>query len=96
LQAVKKNPLGKNPGDVWAINTDKFPEEHFAIFPKELVRRIIEAACPGDGVILDHFAGSGTTGKVAMALGRKSIMIDINPNYAKIMQRRFIQNENTL
>jgi DNA modification methylase len=96
LQAVKKNPLGKNPGDVWAINTDRFPEEHFAIFPKELVRRIVEAACPQDGVILDHFAGSGTTGKVAMALGRKSIMIDINPNYAKIMQRRFIQSENTL
>jgi DNA modification methylase len=94
LQAVKKNPLGKNPGDMWPINTDKFKEAHFSIFPEELVRRIIQVACPPDGVVLDHFAGSGTTGKVAMELGRKSIMIDINPDYVKIMRRRFSPEKN--
>ena len=95
LQAVKKNPLGKNPGDMWPINTDKFKEAHFSTFPEELVRRIIQVACPPDGVVLDHFAGSGTTGKVAMELGRKSIMIDINPDYVEIMQRRFLTEKNT-
>jgi DNA modification methylase len=89
LQAVKKHPKGKNPGDMWSIKTDKLSEAHFAIFPEELVRRIIKATCPPEGVVLDHFAGSGTTGKVAMELGRKSIMIDVNPEYEKIMQNRF-------
>ncbi|HXY88470.1 MAG TPA: site-specific DNA-methyltransferase [Candidatus Acidoferrales bacterium] len=95
LQAVKKSPLGKNPGDMWSIQTDKFKEAHFSIFPEELVRRIIQAACPPNGVVLDHFAGSGTTGKVAMELGRKSIMIEINPDYVEIMHRRFLTEKNT-
>jgi len=89
LQTVKKNPKGKNPGDMWSIKTDKLKYAHFSIFPEELVRRIIKVACPPDGVVLDHFAGSGTTGKVAKKLGRKSIMIDINPRYKEIMKLRF-------
>jgi DNA modification methylase len=40
------NVLGKNPGDVWVINTEPFPEAHFATFPTELVRRCIKAGCP--------------------------------------------------
>ncbi|RLI53047.1 MAG: hypothetical protein DRP09_16615, partial [Candidatus Thorarchaeota archaeon] len=40
------NPLGKNPGDVWTIPTQPFPEAHFATFPEALVERIIKAACP--------------------------------------------------
>jgi len=96
LQAVKKHPNGKNPGDMWSIRTDRLEDEHFAIFPEELVRRIIKAACPPDGVVLDHFAGSGTTGKVAMELGRKSIIIDIKPEYADIMKKRFKLNQKDL
>ena len=90
LQAVKKHPKGKNPGDVWAINTDKSKEAHFAIFPEELVKRIIKVACPENGIVLDHFAGSGTTGKVSMELGRKSIMIDINKKFTEIMYNKYI------
>lgn len=92
LQAVMKHPLGKNPGDMWAINTDKISEAHFAIFPELLVERIVRAACPPMGIILDPFAGSGTTGKVAMELGRKSIMIEINKEYVDIMEKRFKSN----
>lgn len=88
-QAVKKHPKGKNPGDMWSIKTDKLLEAHFAIFPEELVRRIIRAACPKGGIVLDHFAGSGTTGKVAMELKRKSILIDINEDFVEIMNKRF-------
>lgn len=89
LQAVMKHPLGKNPGDLWSITTDKSSEAHFAIFPEELVRRIVKAACPINGVVLDPFAGSGTSGKVAMETGRKSIMIELNQEYVDIMKRRF-------
>ncbi len=96
LQAVKKHPKGKNPGDMWPIKTDKLSEAHFAIFPEELVRRIIKGACPVGGVVLDHFAGSGTTGKVAMELKRKSILIDINPDYVQIMENRFGRKDKML
>ena len=41
-----QHPLGKNPGDVWVINTEPFPEAHFAVFPTKLVERCILAGCP--------------------------------------------------
>lgn len=40
------SPLGKNPGDVWEIPTQPFPEAHFAVYPEKLVERMIKAACP--------------------------------------------------
>lgn len=43
---VKPNPLGKNPGDVWVIPTQPFPEAHFATFPRKLVEPMIKAGCP--------------------------------------------------
>lgn len=46
--------------------------------------------------MLDHFAGSGTTGKVAMELKRKSILIDINPDYVQIMENRFGRKDKML
>jgi site-specific DNA-methyltransferase (cytosine-N4-specific) len=40
------------------------------------------------GVVLDPFAGTGTTGKVALDLGRKVILIEINKNYRELIERR--------
>ncbi|MCM8788107.1 MAG: transcriptional repressor LexA, partial [Candidatus Omnitrophica bacterium] len=88
LQTVKYNPNGKNPGNVWSISPAKLKEAHFAVFPEELPRKIIEVCCPKNGIVLDPFAGSGTTGKVAKELERKSILIDIKEEYAKIMKKR--------
>jgi len=88
LQTVKPNPLGKNPGDVWNIPTAKIKESHFAVFPEELPRRIILSACPENGIVLDPFAGSGTTLKVAKELKRRSIGIELNKNYLKIIKKR--------
>jgi len=45
LHEVPYNILGKNPSDVWTINTEPFPEAHFATFPTELVRRCIKCGC---------------------------------------------------
>ena len=42
------HPLGKNPGDVWRINTHPFPDAHFATFPEKLITPMIKAACPGE------------------------------------------------
>ena len=39
-------PEGKNPGDFWNINTQPFPEAHFAVFPERLCEKPIKAGCP--------------------------------------------------
>jgi len=88
LQNVKNNPKGKNPGDIWDIPTEKVRESHYAVFPTELPRRIIQAFCPKEGVVLDPFAGSGTTGVAAKELGVSSILIDCNPEFAEIIRKR--------
>lgn len=94
LQGVRKHPKGKNPGDMWEMTTASLSESHFAVFPEELPKKCIKATCPEDGIVLDPFAGSGTTGKVAQELNRKSIMIDINPEYKEIMEKRFHGDRN--
>jgi hypothetical protein len=88
IEAHKKNPKGRNPGDYWSIVTKGFPGAHFAVFPEDLIEPIIKSSCPPDGIVLDPFCGSGTTNLVAMKLGRKSYGIDINKDYIKIAQKR--------
>lgn len=161
--------LGRNKRDVWVINTQPYPEAHFATFPEKLCETPILAGCPsmickkcgkarekeyqvvgrtiteamriagcdrqGDyqggswgepeshlaqnpsdtkrrilesmgevkecgytdcgcnagfeaGVLLDPFTGSGTVQAVAKRLGRKSIGIELNPNYCKLAAKR--------
>lgn len=57
--------------------------------PEAIVEPLIINACPPGGVVLDPFAGSGTTGYVAQRLGRSAILIEKNPDYFKAMRRRF-------
>ncbi len=40
------NPIGKNPGDVWIINTKPYSEAHFAVYPIDLIKKPILATCP--------------------------------------------------
>jgi len=80
--------LGKNPGDVWIISTQPFPEAHFATFPEKLIEPMIKAGCPEDGIILDPFMGAGTTALVALKLNRSFIGIELNPEYIKMAEKR--------
>jgi len=82
------NINGKNPGDVWEVNTHPFPGSHFAVFPPDLIEPIIKSSSPPNGTILDPFAGSGTALRVARKLGRKFIGIELNPEYAAMCERR--------
>lgn len=88
LQSVRPHELGKNPGDVWEFATGKLQDSHFAIFPEELPKRAIISCCPENGIVLDPFVGSGTTLKVAKELNRKSIGIEIQKEYLKIIEKR--------
>jgi hypothetical protein len=72
------NPHGKNPSNVWEIATRAhYGNEHFAIFPEELVDIIIRFATEKGDSVLDPFAGRGTTGIVATSLGRTFVGIDL-------------------
>jgi len=42
----RPNPAGKNPGDIWIINTQPFPDAHFAVFPEKLCEKPIKVGCP--------------------------------------------------
>ena len=96
LHTKPYNIIGKNPGDVWTINTQPFKDAHFATFPEELVRRCILAACPENGLVLDPFVGSGTTIKVAIEKRRDVIGIDIVPEYIEMTIKRCNLRNNPL
>lgn len=74
--------------DVWEIATSSDTVDHPAPYPRELCRRAIRAGCPDDGIVLDPFAGSGTTCAVAKEMGRDFIGIDLNPDYVAEAQSR--------
>jgi len=79
---------GKNPGDVFEVTTKPFPDAHFAVYPPELCKKPIKATCPDDGIVLDPFAGAGTTLLKAKELGRKFVGIELNPEYADMARAR--------
>jgi len=87
------NPKGRNKRSVWKITTKPFKKAHFATFPPELPEFCIKAGSRKDGIILDPFFGSGTTGLVAQKLGRKWIGIELNPEYIEIARERLSQLE---
>lgn len=78
----------RNKRSVWNVTTFSYPEAHFATYPPDLIKPCIMAGTkPGD-VVLDPFGGSGTTGQVALELGRRAILCELNPEYAKISESR--------
>ena len=83
---------GKNPGDVWTIPTQPYPDAHFAVFPPELVRRPILATVPEHGTVLDPFFGSGTTAVMARKLGRKAVGVELSEAYCELAAKRFRQD----
>lgn len=81
----------RSAGSVWSIATQPFKGKHFACFPKKLAERCILAGCPEGGLVLDPFAGAGTTCLVAEQLGREWIGIELNPEYAQMARERIRQ-----
>jgi site-specific DNA-methyltransferase (cytosine-N4-specific) len=96
LLARSKEYFARDPGakwwahSVWDIRSDA-DGSHPAAMPSELAERCILAGSkPGD-TVLDPFGGSGTTGQVCERLGRKWILIDLNPAYANMQRARTAQ-----
>jgi len=81
----------RNKRDVWNINLKPYSEAHFAVFPPKLPEYCIKAGSKVGDTVLDPFWGSGTTGVMAVKLGRKVIGIELNQDYIDISMKRFSQ-----
>jgi len=88
MKAVGKSDK-RNKRSVWTITTKPFRGAHFAVFPPALITPCILAGCPKGGVVLDPFNGSGTTGEVAHAAGRKYIGVELTAEYCDITLDRW-------
>lgn len=80
--------IGRIKRCVWSLNTANSVERHFATYPENLIEIPIKACTREGDVVLDPFAGSGTTLIKARKMGRKYIGIEINKDYYKIINRR--------
>jgi DNA modification methylase len=85
---VLGEPLSRNKRSVWTIATQPYAEAHFATFPEEIPKLCILAGSKVGDTILDPFAGTGTVGQVALELGRRAILIELNPAYIELAKDR--------
>ena len=92
LVGPEKAARGKLPTDTWwqtivppgGKERTGYPTQK----PVAILRRIVSASCPPDGLVADFFAGSGTTGAAALELGRRFLLVDSNPEAVEVMARR--------
>ncbi len=92
LVTAEKRERGKLPTDVWwhtIVPTNGkektgYPNQK----PEGVLRRVIQASSAPDELVLDFFAGSGTTGAVARQLGRRFVLADHNPEAVTVMRKR--------
>ena len=92
LVTPEKVEKGKLPTDVWwhtiVSPTGKEKTGYPTQKPTGILRRIIKASSKEGDMVLDFFAGSGTTGFVANGLGRRFIMVDQNPESIEVIKNR--------
>ena len=74
--------------DTWNIPSVTYKGAHFAVYPPELIEKPILSCCPEQGIIIDPFMGSGTTGEVAKLNNRRYIGLELNPEYAILANER--------
>jgi site-specific DNA-methyltransferase (adenine-specific) len=93
LVGPEKAERGKTPTDTWwhtiVPTNGKEKTGYPTQKPLGILRRIIAASSPHNGVVFDFFSGSGTTGSACNELGRKFILIDNNLTALEVMARRF-------
>lgn len=92
LVTPEKAARGKLPTDVWwhtiVSPTGREKTGYPTQKPEGILRRIVQASSREGDWVLDFFAGSGTTGAVATALGRRFVLVDANPEAISVMRTR--------
>lgn len=77
---VSKDEWREYTKTVWQV-ANIADEQHPAVFPPEIPRRLIKLFSFYDEAVLDPFAGIGTTAKVALELGRRAVCVEQEPSY---------------
>ena len=84
--------VGYNPKDVWSVSRlhrlHREREDHPTQKPLEIIERMVKASCPEGGIVLDPFAGSGTTVEACYKNGRQCIAFEISQSYCELIQQR--------
>ncbi|MFB2554161.1 DNA-methyltransferase [Herbiconiux liangxiaofengii] len=92
LVTPERAARGKLPTDVWwhtiVSPTGREKTGYPTQKPEGVLRRIVQASSREGDLVLDFFAGSGTTGAVAAALGRNYVLVDQNPEAIEVIRRR--------
>ena len=87
-------PNGRRLRSVWEIPTepikraDGHEDDHPAMMPLTLARQCVAITSNPDSIVLDPYAGSGTTLLAAEQLGRRWVGIELNPSFADLIERR--------
>jgi site-specific DNA-methyltransferase (adenine-specific) len=93
LVGPEKAARGKLPTDTWwhtiVSPTGKEKLGYPTQKPLGILRRIVRASSPPGGMVLDFFAGSGTTGAAALEAGRRFVLVDSHPEAIRVMKQRF-------
>jgi DNA modification methylase len=89
---------GADPGNVISVpqtyNQHYGPAgQHTAVMPEGLAEFFVKAACPVEGVVIDPFAGSGTTVVIARRHGRHGGGFELHEEYAAVARQRIARDE---
>lgn len=71
---------------VWTI-ANKSREDHPAVFPEEIPLRLAKLFSFYGETVLDPFAGTGTTARAVIPIGRRAVCVDQNPDYVQIIKK---------
>ncbi len=84
--------VGYNPKDLWSISRlhriHAERENHPTQKPLEVVERMVKASCPENGIVLDPFAGTGTTAIASLLNNRRYITYELNQDYYEMVLQR--------
>lgn len=83
-----REPTGANLRNYWILGPDPTNNGHPAAFPRELARRCLLLGSRKGDAVIDPFGGSGTTGLAAQEIGRRALLVDLNPEYSSISKER--------
>jgi len=91
----RNNMRGANPGDVWEFSHVHYSnpnrQQHPTQKPEGILERMILASSNVNDVVLDPFAGSGTTLRVCQQLNRRAVGFELNPDYVARIRERLSQ-----
>ena len=90
--------VGYNPKDLWSVSRlhriHAEREDHPTQKPLEIVERMVRASCPENGIVLDPFAGTGTTAVACLLNKRHYITYELNSAYYEMILNRIKRNSN--